>query len=128
MSSTRLRTISRKTPGSAAKSILDPATTVKINRIIETFIRDNAIVVPDRSQRNDQDVQTEITGLGPLHLINDSEINDILVNTYDEVYVETKGILVKTNVRFRDEEHLRNVSPPRLLIPGQDPEHDKSSS
>lgn len=93
------------------KSILDPATTVKINRIIETFIRDNAIVVPDRSQEElIRDVQTEITGLGPLQpLINDPEINDILVNAYDEVYVETKGILVKTNVRFRDEEHLRSI-------------------
>lgn len=93
------------------KSLLDPTTTAKINRIIQDYIVDNAITVPDRNQeRLIVDIQTEITGLGPLQpLINDTEINDILVNAHNEVYVETKGILVKTNVRFRDEEHVRSI-------------------
>jgi len=93
------------------RSVLDPEITPKINRIIQDYIIDNAITVPDRSQRDlIEDVQTEITGLGPLQpLINDPEINDILVNAYDEVYIEKKGVLLKTNVRFRDEEHLRSI-------------------
>ncbi len=93
------------------KSLLDPITAAKINRIVQDFIVDNSFTVPDRSQEKlITDIQTEITGLGPLQpLINDTSINDILVNSPSEIYVETKGILVKTNVRFRDEEHVRSI-------------------
>ncbi len=93
------------------RSILDAQVTSKINRIISGFIIEKAVTVPDRPQQKlIEDIQVELTGLGPLQpLINDNEINDILVNSYDEVYVETKGVLVKTNVRFRDEEHLRSI-------------------
>lgn len=92
-------------------SILDPEITPKVNRIIRDFIADNGITVPDRPQETlIEDIQTEITGLGPLQtLINDTEINDILVNSHDEVYIEKKGVLLKTNVRFRDEAHLRSI-------------------
>lgn len=93
------------------RSILDPTTTAKINRIIQDFIIDKALTVTDRSQQKlIEDLRVELTGLGPLQpLINDPDINDILVNCCDEVYIEKKGVLVKTNVRFRDEEHLRSV-------------------
>ncbi len=92
-------------------SVLDPATTAKINRIVQDYILDNAITVPDRSQQKlIDDIRIELTGLGPLQpLINDPEINDILVNSHDEVYIEKKGGLVKTNIRFRSEEHLRSI-------------------
>ncbi|MBS4020856.1 MAG: CpaF family protein [Dethiobacter sp.] len=92
-------------------SILDPTTTVKINRIIEDYILSKTVTVPDRSQQElIEDIRTELTGLGPLQpLIKDPDINDILVNSYSETYVEKKGVLVKTNIRFRDEEHLRSI-------------------
>jgi pilus assembly protein CpaF len=52
----------------------------------------------------------EIFGLGPLEpLMQDPEISDILVNTYDQVYVEREGILYPTDVRFQDDRHLLQV-------------------
>lgn len=52
----------------------------------------------------------EITGLGPLEpLLEDCTINDILVNRPDQVFVERKGKLELTNVRFRNEAHLRKI-------------------
>jgi pilus assembly protein CpaF len=52
----------------------------------------------------------EILGLGPLEpLLADSTINDILVNSHNNVYIERRGILEKTNVRFRDERHLLRI-------------------
>lgn len=93
------------------RSMLDPTVNAKVNRIIKNFIVDNAVVVSDKTQEQlIEAITTEITGLGPLDpLINDDNINDIIVNSYDEVYVETKGVLVKTNVRFRSEEHLKSI-------------------
>lgn len=55
-------------------------------------------------------VLDEIFGLGPLEpLMEDPEITDILVNSYDQVYVEKQGTLHRTDVRFQDERHLLQV-------------------
>jgi len=55
-------------------------------------------------------VVDEIFGLGPLQpLMQDPDVADILVNTYDRVYVERHGKLVRTDVRFQDDKHLLQV-------------------
>src|SRR5690606_2371394 len=55
-------------------------------------------------------VLNEIFGLGPLEpLMQDPEVSDILVNTYDRVYVERNGRLERTDVRFQDDRHLLQV-------------------
>ncbi|NHX27102.1 CpaF family protein, partial [Escherichia coli] len=52
----------------------------------------------------------EVMGLGPLEpLLADPTINDILVNTHEQVYVERNGMLEKSNVRFHDERHLLRI-------------------
>ena len=56
------------------------------------------------------DIQHEVMGLGPLEpLVQDQSVNDILVNRADQVYVERAGKLVLTDVKFRDESHLRKI-------------------
>jgi pilus assembly protein CpaF len=55
-------------------------------------------------------VLDEIFGLGPLQpLMDDPDIADILVNTYECVYVEKRGKLSRTDVRFQDETHLLQI-------------------
>ncbi len=55
-------------------------------------------------------VLDEIFGLGPLQpLMDDPSIADILVNTFESVYVERNGRLEQTNVRFHDDQHLLQV-------------------
>jgi pilus assembly protein CpaF len=56
------------------------------------------------------DVQNEIFGLGPLEpLFADKDIDDILVNNCQEIYVERKGKLYRTDVVFRDDAHLMQI-------------------
>jgi pilus assembly protein CpaF len=56
------------------------------------------------------DVLHELFGLGPLEvLLHDSSISDILVNRYDQVYVERHGKLEPTDTIFRDERHLQQI-------------------
>lgn len=56
------------------------------------------------------DVQHEVLGLGPLEpLLADPTISDILVNTYNQVYVERKGKLELTEVHFADNDHLMKI-------------------
>jgi pilus assembly protein CpaF len=52
----------------------------------------------------------EVLGFGPLEpLLADPTINDILVNSHRNVYIERFGILEKSKVRFRDERHLLRI-------------------
>ena len=56
------------------------------------------------------DVLNELFGLGPLEeLLADSTISDILVNRFDQVYIEREGRLLETDITFRDERHLQQI-------------------
>jgi pilus assembly protein CpaF len=53
----------------------------------------------------------DMLGLGPLEpLLADESINDIMVNGPNQVFVERKGKLVLTDVKFRDRQHLTNIA------------------
>ena len=57
-----------------------------------------------------QELEFEILGLGPLEpLLTDPTISDILANRYDQVYIERRGQLEKTLVRFQDNNHLLKI-------------------
>ena len=57
-----------------------------------------------------QEVMDEVFGLGPLEpLLKDDSISDILVNTYNSIYVERRGVLEKTGLIFQDDRHLLHI-------------------
>ncbi len=56
------------------------------------------------------EVLDELFGLGPLEvLLADRTISDILVNRFDQVYVEREGRLEATDVVFRNDRHLAQI-------------------
>lgn len=57
-----------------------------------------------------EDLEHEMLGLGPLEpLLADVSVSDILVNTWNQVYVERAGKLELTTVRFANNQHLRKI-------------------
>jgi len=78
----------------------------------------NEILIEKRivlSQRETQDVTKrlvdEMIGFGPLELLlSDDAITDIMVNGPDQVYVERRGKLELSDVRFRNDSHVLNVA------------------
>ncbi len=55
-------------------------------------------------------IEDDVMGLGPLEpLLADKTVSDILVNGYDTIYVERRGKLERTNLRFIDHGHLMNT-------------------
>ena len=53
----------------------------------------------------------DMLGLGPIEpLIEDETVTDIMVNGAKQVYVERRGKLELTDVRFRDDDHVMNVA------------------
>jgi pilus assembly protein CpaF len=83
----------------------------QIGNIIERLVVDEGIpMTMVERERVTEEILDEVFGLGPLEqLLKDSTISDILVNGYDNVYVERAGRLVETNVRFKDSQHLRMI-------------------
>lgn len=57
-----------------------------------------------------RDIQHEMLGFGPLELLMaDPSVSDILVNSFDRIYVERRGKLELTEVSFTDDRHLMRI-------------------
>ncbi|MEX1060926.1 MAG: CpaF family protein [Methyloceanibacter sp.] len=57
-----------------------------------------------------QDICNDVLGYGPLEpLLARDEISDIMVNRWDTTYIEVKGKVEPTNVRFADNAQLMNI-------------------
>jgi pilus assembly protein CpaF len=57
-----------------------------------------------------RDIQNEMLGLGPLELLMaDPTVSDILVNSYNQIYVERRGKLELTSISFTDDKHLMRI-------------------
>lgn len=51
----------------------------------------------------------EINGYGPIHTLMEQEaVTDILINKFDEIYVEENGKLILTDARFSNANHLQD--------------------
>lgn len=83
----------------------------EIGYIIESLIIEEGVPLNQaEKERVIVEVQHETFGLGPLEpLLSDPEISDILVNNCSSVYIEKKGKLEKTNIIFRDNNHLMQI-------------------
>jgi len=83
----------------------------QITEVIREIITEEKLLLTDSDQAALIEMTTnEMLGLGPLEpLLQDNQVSDILVNGYSETFVERKGKLAKTNVRFHDDQHLMQV-------------------
>ncbi len=84
---------------------------VELKTLVERLLSEETMAINDSERTNMvRDIQHEVLGLGPLEiLMADSTISDILVNTYRQVYVERKGKLELSEVRFENEAHLLKI-------------------
>lgn len=83
----------------------------QIGLVVEKLVAEEAVplTVAER-ERLIEEVLDEVFGLGPLEpLLKDPSISDILVNGFDNVYIERNGRLIETNVRFKDTAHVRMI-------------------
>jgi pilus assembly protein CpaF len=82
-----------------------------LRRGIEMILAEEnmALTLPERD-RLCKEIRDELLGYGPLEaLLKDHGINDILVNGFNQVYVERKGKLELSSVRFTDNAHLMKI-------------------
>src|SRR5438270_338560 len=78
-----------------------------VERLCDT---ENPLLNRVERERLIDEVLDETFGFGPLEaLLKDPTISDILVNGPHKIYVERRGKLEKTDVKFRDNEHLLQI-------------------
>ncbi len=81
-------------------------------RLVVEHLCDSEGTLLNRNEREQliEEVMDETFGLGPLELLlKDTSISDILINGPKNIYVERKGKMEKTNVAFRDNNHLMQI-------------------
>jgi pilus assembly protein CpaF len=83
----------------------------EVSRLAEGLIAvENAPLSANERERLVEEVRHELFGLGPLEpLLADPTISDILVNAPQNIYIERRGKLERTDVAFKDDEHLMRV-------------------
>lgn len=82
-----------------------------LRRGIEIILAEEGLALTGaEKERLSQELRDELLGYGPLEpLLKDHTIGDILVNGYNEVYVERRGKLEPSPVRFTDNAHLLKI-------------------
>ncbi len=90
----------------------------KVDRILNEVLTEEHIFL-SRIERDRifNQLLDEILGYGPIQpLLDDDTINEIMVNGPYKVYIERGGKIEKTNITFRDSEHLMRIID-RILAP-----------
>jgi pilus assembly protein CpaF len=72
--------------------------------------QEKALLNLEERERLVGEIQHEVFGLGPLEpLLQDTTVNDVLVNGPSDIRVERFGRLEKTVARFKDDAHLMRI-------------------
>lgn len=78
---------------------------------VEEALREDDTPLPrEEKQRVVEELLAEVLGYGPIEeFLKDPEITEIMINGYENIYIERNGKVSKTNKRFRDDGHLRRI-------------------
>jgi pilus assembly protein CpaF len=133
-----MRLIDRRTPEGKQKPVDDYETLkAALHRFVIDRIEDDNIIYDDDSKKLEEaigayirqycriyevnisrekfdnlekELLDEIVGFGPLQvLLDDPDINDILINGPRRIFVERRGVLEQSSMRFLDDRHVLRV-------------------
>jgi pilus assembly protein CpaF len=93
------------------KDLQSDALRKDIRRVIEHLCdTENPLLNRMERERLIDEILDETLGFGPLEaLLKDPTISDILINGPHDIFVERRGKLEKTEIKFRDNDHLLQI-------------------
>jgi len=106
----RMLCLSRIDPTTA--SVMSPERlTREVERLLSEIATELRVQLNAREQRElAAELVNDMVGLGPLEsILEDDSITDVMVNGPDKVFIERKGKLMLSDVRFRDAAHVANI-------------------
>src|SRR5690606_35751573 len=83
----------------------------EVNSAVEEIARfRNLDLTPAELAAIAKECTNDMLGFGPLEeLLERDDIADIMINGPDTVYIEVKGKIEKSTIRFRDNQHLTTI-------------------
>ncbi len=83
----------------------------ELKALTQRLLDESGLAINETERRQIvQGIQDEMLGLGPIEpLLADPSVSDILVNGPHSVYVERRGKIESTNIKFDSESHLIRV-------------------
>src|SRR5690606_20823576 len=89
-----------------------------IERLVYRMIEEERAIIPRQEMEAlVKQIINESVGYGPLEaLLKEDSITEIMVNGPKEIYIEQQGKLMKSDVRFKDEQHIRHIID-RIIAP-----------
>jgi pilus assembly protein CpaF len=96
---------------SLISSLPDNEARTQIREICERLLNEEQAPLNQASRHSVvRRIEDEVLGLGPLEpLLADKTVSDVLVNGPNQVYVERRGKLELTDIRFNSDAHLINI-------------------
>lgn len=111
---------------SRVSSTFEDPTTLKNNdatrrevetRLQEAFVSARLTLPESAKVELLRGVMNEFFGFGPIQpLLDDNSVSEVMVNGPNRVYIERKGKLELSNVKFDDDDHVRRIID-RIILP-----------
>ena len=77
--------------------------------VIEILEKEKTIVSEKQIKEIADKVYDESFGYGPIsEIMKNDEITEIMINNYDQIYIEKNGMLQKLNLLFNSNNHVKN--------------------
>jgi pilus assembly protein CpaF len=96
-------------------AVIDKVTQPELRREVATMVtemleQEQAALNAVEHKRMVEEIMDEVLGLGPLEpVLKDPTVTDIMCNGHEQVFVERRGRLELTPVRFKDERHMLRI-------------------
>jgi pilus assembly protein CpaF len=89
-----------------------------VNELLNQIVVDSQIRLPETLRHQVfREVIDDLLGYGPIQtLLDDPSITEVMVNSFDKVYIEREGKLIKTNIKFNDDEHVIRIID-KIILP-----------
>ena len=94
---------------------LDVKDEAKVKTVVQTLFdkildEENTLLPKAERQQLFDAILSEIVGFGPIQvLLDDDAVSEVMVNGPEKIFVERKGKLVLTEVKFDDDAHVRRI-------------------
>jgi pilus assembly protein CpaF len=78
--------------------------------VTEQLVLDRTPLTREERRQIIREISDDILGYGPLEsLLRDDSVTEVMVNAFDQIYVERLGKLERTQVTFADNSHLLRI-------------------
>ena len=82
-----------------------------IDRLLREIVEEEKIIISEKELNLlIKEIHEDSFDLGPVSfMFNDPQITEVMINNYDEVYIEENGVIKKTAIKFRNNNHIKNL-------------------